>query len=112
MMYRIFDGLFANEEKIMTKKTMHVPSLVLGIIALATTWVTIGISGIVCGVIGINLSKKAKHEYRTTAGFVLSVIAVVVSAILLVVLAMMLLVVFLMPNSVGASFIRDVVWFL
>ena len=96
----------------MNKQKLHVPSLALGIVALVTTWVTFGISGIVCGIIGMSLSKKAKNEYKATAGFVLSLIAVIVSAIMLIVFAMLLLVLVLMPNSLGAHYIRDIVWFL
>ena len=96
----------------MNKQKLHIPSLILGIAALATTWATFGISGIVCGIIGMALARKAKLEYRTAAGFVMSMIAVIASAIMLFVFAMMLLVLVFMPGSVGAHYIRDTIWFL
>lgn len=65
---------------------LHVPSLVLGIVGIIITWFTIGIGGLICGIIGIVLSKRAKGQYRTTAGFVLSLVSVILSAIILIVI--------------------------
>ena len=96
----------------MNKKTLHIPSLVLGIIALITTWVTFGITGIIFGAIGLALSGRAKYEYRTTAGFVLSLIALIISIIILIICIITLLLFILIPASIAAEFARDVLWFL
>ncbi|MCL1896496.1 MAG: hypothetical protein FWG03_08120 [Clostridiales bacterium] len=96
----------------MNNKTLHIPSLVLGIIALTTTWVTFGITGIILGIIGIALSRRAKYEYRTTVGFVLSLVALIISVIILIVCIIALLLFILVPASIAAEFARDVFRFL
>lgn len=67
------------------KRPLHVPSLVLGLVAIATSWVTAGIHGIVCGAIGIVLARKAKYTHEATAGFVLSLIGLIISILTLVI---------------------------
>ena len=92
----------------MEKQRIHIPSLVMGIVAIATLWFTFGVSGVVCGVIGIVLARKARTEYRTSAGFGLSLVALVISSVLLTIFVLMLLVIILMPGSVGAYYIQAV----
>jgi len=66
------------------------PSLILGIIAIVSLWFTLGISGLVCGIIGVALAKKNKDQYKTTVGFVLSLVSIIISAIVLVVMIAMI----------------------
>ena len=88
-------------------RPLYIPSLILGIAALASLWFTIGISGVVCGIIGIIISRKNKYQYNTSAGFVLNLIALIIGSIFLIIIGMFLLVVFLFPNSVGAYYVQD-----
>jgi len=96
-----------DNNNIMVKKPLHKPALILGIVAIATFWFTFGISGLVCAIISLNLARKHKFEYNTTAGSVLSLIALILSALILVVLALRLLVVLIIPDSIGAYYIQD-----
>jgi len=68
------------------EKPMHIPSLILGIIALITLWFTIGISGIIFGAIGMSLAKKASATHKATAGRVLSLIGLILGIIILVIM--------------------------
>ena len=63
----------------------HMPSLILGIVALVGLWFTIGLAGVICGGIGIGMARKAKLEYKTTAGFVMSLIGLIIGIIVLLV---------------------------
>jgi|GEM_PF-5629037 len=91
------------------KYPLHIPSLVLGIIGLVSFWFTLGISGVVCGIVGMNLTKKAKGEYRVTAGFVLSLISTIIGAIFVMISLFGIAVLILMPDSIGAYYIRDMI---
>ena len=93
----------------MNTQTNHTPSFVLGLVAIISTWFTFGISGIVCGIIGMVLASKNKREYNTTAAFVLSLIALIVGIIILAVVTCMLLVLVVMPDSIGAYYILDLI---
>jgi len=96
------------ENNYMAKKPLHKPSLILGIVAIVTLWITFGISGLVCGIIGLNLAGKNKTEYNTTAGGVLSLIAQIFSTIILVIIVCCVVVLKLMPDSIGAYYIQDI----
>ena len=63
------------------KKPLHVPSLVLGIISVASFLPTLGIGGIVCGIIGLVFSRRERFMYRTKAAFVLSLIGLILGVI-------------------------------
>ena len=93
----------------MAAKPRHIPSLVLGIIAIASLWFTLGISGLVCGIIGINLANKNRNYYNTSTGFVLSLISLIISAFVLFIFAMFILILVMAPNSIGAYYIRDMI---
>ena len=80
----------------------------MGVISIVSLWFTLGVSGLVFGIIGISLASKNRRTYKTGAGFVLSIVALIISAIFLVVVLMSIVIVFLMPDSIGAYFIRDV----
>ena len=90
------------------KKPVHIPSLVLGIVAIASLWFTFGVSGLVCGIIGINLAQKRKFEYNSNPGFVLNIVSLSISIIFLIIVVLCLFVIFLMPDSIGAYYIRDI----
>ena len=66
------------------EKPTHTPSLVLGIIAIIGLWFTAGILGIVCGIIGMVMAQKAKYTHKTTVGFVLSIIALIIGVLALI----------------------------
>lgn len=91
----------------MVKKPHHIPSLVLGIIAIASLWFTCGISGLVCGIIGVNLANKNRQNYNSKIGFVLSLVALIISVLVLFVFAMFVIVLIKMPDSIMAYYIRD-----
>ena len=91
----------------MVKKPLHIPSLIMGILAIASFWFTFGISGIVCGIIGMNLARKNRYEYKSSAGFVLSLISVIISIIILTIFLTCFLILKLMPDSIGAYYIQD-----
>ena len=92
-----------------TKKPLHKPTLIMGIVAIATLWFTLGISGLVCGIIGLNLAGKNKYQYKTIAGSVLSAIALIISSIIVVINACLILILKLMPDSIGAYYIMDII---
>ena len=93
----------------MTTKPLHKPTLIMGIVAIATLWFTLGISGLVCGIIGLNLAGKNKYQYKTAAGGVLSLIALIISSIILVISVCIILILKLMPDSIGAYYIMDII---
>jgi len=65
------------------KTPAHIPSLVLGIIAIVTLWFTIGFTGIVLGIIGIVLARRARFSHNSKAGFGLSLASLIIGALLL-----------------------------
>jgi len=65
-------------------KPTHVPSLVLGIIAIIGAFFTVGIVGLVCGIIAVVLAKKNKDAYSTTAGFITGIIGLILGIIILI----------------------------
>ncbi|MDR1795923.1 MAG: hypothetical protein LBR44_00525 [Clostridiales Family XIII bacterium] len=81
-------------------------SLVGGIVTVAFT---LGLVGIVCGIIGIVVARKNAARYKTTAGCVLSIIGIILCAIIAVSFLVLLK---LMPDSLGAYYLRDVISFL
>jgi len=88
-------------------KPRHTPSLILGIVSIVSLWFTFGVSGVVLGIIGIVLARNNRQAYNTNAGFVLCLISLIIGGIFLVVVGMGLLILFLMPDSIGAYYIRD-----
>ena len=100
-------GYYDRKPPFMAMKPFHKPSLVLGIIAIVSTWFTLGILGLICGIIGVSLARKNMDEYNTTAGAVLSLIALIVSIIILIVVACFIFVLKLAPDSIGAYYIED-----
>ena len=65
------------------KMPTHVPSLVIGIVAIVTLWFTIGFTGIVLGIIGIVLARRARISHNSKAGFRLSLASLIIGALLL-----------------------------
>ncbi|MCL1799609.1 MAG: hypothetical protein FWG23_07740 [Eggerthellaceae bacterium] len=57
------------------RKGLHVPSIVLGVFAITTSWF-VGLPSIPTGILGVILAlrKKARATYNTTPGLVLSLI--------------------------------------
>ena len=90
-------------------KPRHKPSLILGIVSIASLWFTLGISGVVLGIIGIVLARKNRQTHSTNTGFVLCLISLIIGGIILMIVGMLLLVLFLMPDSIGAYYIRDLI---
>ena len=66
------------------EKPTHTPSLILGILALVTPWFTAGVGGIICGIIGMVLAKKAADAYKTTVGKILSIIGLIIGIVVLI----------------------------
>jgi len=64
------------------KKPLHVPSLVIGIIAIVSLWFTIGFTGIILGIIGIALARRARLSRNSKAGFGLSLAGLIIGALL------------------------------
>jgi len=71
---------------------LHIPSLVIGIIALILAFTT-GFGGLILGIIGVILSKKAKYEYKTGVGFGLSLAGLIIGAIYTIIIIIALAVV-------------------
>jgi len=67
------------------RKPTHVASLVIGIISIVSFFgfVTIGIPSIVCGIVGIVLSRKARPYYKSDSGMILSIIGLIFGLIIL-----------------------------
>ena len=64
------------------KPPTHVPSLVIGIIAIATLWFSVGFTGIILGIIGIVLARKARFSYNSKTGYGLSLASLIVGAVI------------------------------
>lgn len=62
------------------KKDLYTAGLVVGILSIPCG-LLIAISGWILGIVGISINQKYKDEKNTTAGFVLSIIGLVVSII-------------------------------
>ena len=63
---------------------LHVPSLIVGIVALILAFTT-GFGGLILGIVGVILAKKAKETHKTTIGFVLSLIGLIIGAIVTII---------------------------
>ena len=63
---------------------LHVPSLIVGIIAIVLSFTT-GIGGVILGIIGIVLARKNKLTHKTTIGFVLSLVGLIIGAIVFII---------------------------
>ena len=90
-------------------KPRHNPSLVLGIISIATLWFTAGVSGFVCGIIGLVSASRNRYAYNTSAGFVLSLLSLIVSIIILTIVVSIIFVLITMPDSIGAYYILSLI---
>ena len=64
------------------KKPLCVQSLILGIAAVVGSFPTLGIAGIVCGIVGIVLARKYRFTHRTRAGFILSLIGLILGVVI------------------------------
>ena len=90
------------------QKPRHKTSHVLGIVAIVSLWFTAGLSGVVCGIIGIVSARRNKHTHDTTSGFVLCLVSLIFGAIILILVVFFLLFMFIFaPDSIGAYYIRD-----
>ena len=89
------------------KKPLHKPSLIIGIVAIVSLWFTLGVSGIVLGIIGTIIARKKSSEYNSITGSVLSLIAIIISAVILIIVLMSLAIIFIMPDSIGAYYLQD-----
>ena len=98
---------YEQERFLETTKQRYRPVFILGIVSIASLWFTLGISGVVFGIIGIVLARKHRQTDSTNAGFVLCLISLVLGGIVLMVVGMCLLVLLLMPDSIGAYYIQD-----
>ena len=65
------------------KKDVYMPSLILGIIAIATFWF-IGFTSILLGAIGLALTRGRKEAYRTMPGFILSLVGLALGVVMFV----------------------------
>jgi len=76
----------ANEdiEDDMERKTYY-PSFLLGVIAIATFYLTLGVSGIVCSVAGILLARSVMATHNIKLGFILCVIGFILGVAMLIV---------------------------
>ncbi|MCL2111175.1 MAG: hypothetical protein FWH32_02770 [Clostridiales bacterium] len=63
---------------------LHVPSLVVGILALVFA-LTTGFVGLILGIVGVVMAKKAKNEYKTGVGFGLSLAGLIIGAIITII---------------------------
>ena len=62
-------------------KPLHTASIVLGILSLCFLWV--GIGGMVLGIIGVALARKAKrNNYNSQVGFGISLVGMIIGIIL------------------------------
>ena len=64
---------------------LHVPSLIIGILALVFAIFT-GFVGLILGIVGVVIAKKNKHAYKTSVGFGLSLAGLIIGAIVTVIL--------------------------
>ena len=64
------------------QKPAHVASIIIGIVAILSFFgfITMGIPSIVCGIIGMVIAEKAKSDYSTNAGSLLSTIGLIMGA--------------------------------
>jgi len=74
------------------KKPLCVQSLILGIAAVAGSLPTLGIAGIVCGIVGIVMARKYRFTNRTKAGFILSLIGLILGVVIPVVFIVIIVV--------------------
>ena len=101
-------GYYENRPPLAAKKPAYKPSLILGIIAIASLWFTLGLSGLVCGIISINLARTNRQEYNTTAGFVLGQVSVFIGIVILTIVVSCVAVIVIMPHSIGAYYLQDI----
>jgi len=66
---------YANAEK-----PMHVPSLILGILGIIFAFI-FGPVGLVLSIVGMVMAKKNKLTHKTTAGFALSIVGLILGII-------------------------------
>jgi len=70
-----YQASYANAEK-----PMHVPSLILGILGIIFAFI-FGPVGLVLSIVGMVMAKKNKLTHKTTAGFALSIVGLILGII-------------------------------
>jgi len=62
------------------EKPLHVPSLILGILGIIFAFI-FGPVGLVLSIVGMVMAKKNKATHRTTAGFAISIVGLILGII-------------------------------
>ena len=62
------------------EKPLHIPSLILGILGIIFAFI-FGPVGLVLSIVGMVMAKKNKLTHRTTAGFALSIVGLILGII-------------------------------